>query len=81
MGRGSKPFDRLMALSRVEGSFDKLMTPSEVEGPQEYYYISRTSRRSPTMSSAGSRSFATVFLFKHEFINHIFDVARDVDGA
>jgi len=37
MGRGSKPFDRLMALSRVEGSFDKLMTPSEVEGPQEYY--------------------------------------------
>jgi hypothetical protein len=37
MGRGSKPFDRLMALSGAEGSFDRLATQSEVEGPQEYY--------------------------------------------
>jgi hypothetical protein len=34
-GRGSKPFDRLTALSKVEGSFDRLTTQSEVEGPQE----------------------------------------------
>jgi hypothetical protein len=36
MGRGTKTFDRLMALSGAEGSFDKLTTSSKVEGPQEY---------------------------------------------
>jgi hypothetical protein len=60
MGRGPKPFDRLTALSKVEGSFDRLTTQSEVEGSQEYYYISRTSNRSPWVSSAGSRNFTMV---------------------